>query len=110
EEALGKAYDAGLMRRLLAYLRPYRGMTVSALALILLSSLLQLVGPLAMAVALDLFIRPRGAGTQISTISAWVRHLLLARGIDPAAIPAQGLAVTSCVYLGSLLLTFFVLY
>ena len=27
EEALGKAYDARLMRRLLGYLRPYRGMT-----------------------------------------------------------------------------------
>jgi ATP-binding cassette subfamily B protein len=110
EESLDKAFDAGLLRRLLAYLRPYRGMTVSALALILLSSLLQLVGPLTVAVALDLFVRPRGAGTQISAISAWVRDLLLARGIDPALIPAQGLAVTSCVYLASLVLTFCVLY
>jgi ATP-binding cassette subfamily B protein len=110
EESLDKAFDAGLLRRLLAYLRPYRGMTVSALVLILLSSLLQLVGPLSVAVALDLFVRPRGAGTQISAISAWVRDLLLARGIDPALIPAQGLAVTSCVYLASLVLTFCVLY
>src|SRR5881275_1258196 len=61
EEVLGKAYDARLMRRLLGYIRPYRGMTATALALILASSVFQLVGPLATAVALDLFIRPQGS-------------------------------------------------
>ena len=40
EEALGKAYDARLARRLLAYLRPYRGSVVLALVLTIL------VGPL----------------------------------------------------------------
>jgi ATP-binding cassette, subfamily B, multidrug efflux pump len=110
EEALDKGFDAGLFRRLLAYLRPYRGMTAGAVALILVSSLLQLVGPLAVAVALDLFVRPRGTGTQVSAVSAWVRAVLLARGIDPASIPMQGLAVTSAVYLAALILTFFVLY
>jgi ATP-binding cassette subfamily B protein len=110
EETLGKGFDAGLLRRLLAYLRPYRGMTVGAVALILLSSALQLVGPLAVAVALDLFVRPAGAGSQVSTVGAQVRDLLLARGIDPAAIPAQGLAVTAIVYLTALILTFWVLY
>jgi ATP-binding cassette subfamily B multidrug efflux pump len=110
EETLDKAFDAGLMRRILGYLRPYRGMTISALALILLSSLLQLVGPLAVAVALDLFIRPRGAGAQVSAVSAWVRGLLLARGIDPPQIALQGLAVTALIYLAALVLTFVVLY
>jgi len=110
EETLDKAFDAGLMRRLLGYLRPYRGMTISALALILLSSLLQLVGPLAVAVALDLFIRPRGAGTQVSAVSAWVRGLLLARGIDPSQVAMQGLTATSFIYLAALVLTFVVLY
>jgi ATP-binding cassette, subfamily B, multidrug efflux pump len=110
EEALDKAFDAGLLRRLLAYLRPYRGMTVGAVALILVSSLLQLVGPLAVAVALDLFVRPPGSGAQVSAVSAWVRDALVARGIPPASIPVQGLAVTSSVYLASLILTFFVLY
>ena len=110
EESLDKGFDAGLMRRLLSYLRPYRGMTVAAVALILLSSLLQLVGPLAVAVAIDLFIRPRGAGTQVAAVSAWVRDALLARGIDPAAVPFQGLAATSGIYLAALVLTFCVLY
>ena len=110
EEALGKAYDARLMRRLLGYLRPYRGMTVAAVALIILSSALQLVGPLAVAVAMDLFIRPPEAGDKLSGVSLWVRDALLARGMEPAAIASQGLMVTSLIYFGALVLTFLVLY
>lgn len=110
EETLDKAFDAALLRRILGYLRPYRGMTISALGLILLSSLLQLVGPLAVAVALDLFIRPRGAGMQVSAVSAWVRDILLTRGIDPSQVALQGLGVTALIYLSALILTFVVLY
>lgn len=110
EEALGKAYDARLMRRLLGYLRPYRGMTVSAVALILLSSALQLVGPLAFAVSLDLFIRPGGGPGRLSGASAWVRDALLARGIEPASVAVQGIQAVALIYLVSLVLTFLVLY
>lgn len=46
EEALGKAYDARLMRRLLRYARPYSTLVVFAVALLLIEGLLQLVGPL----------------------------------------------------------------
>ena len=81
EEVLGKAYDARLMRRLLGYVRPYRGMAVGALMLILGSSLLQLVGPLATAVALDLFIGPRGAETQISASSAVIVWTMAVLGL-----------------------------
>ena len=35
DEILGKAYDARLMRRLLGYLRPYRGLVVLGLGIIL---------------------------------------------------------------------------
>lgn len=45
EEALGKAYDARLMRRLLSYLRPYRWKVVLAVAVLVAGSLLQVVGP-----------------------------------------------------------------
>ncbi len=110
EEVLGKAYDARLMRRLLGYIRPYKGMTVSALALILASSVCQLVGPLATAVALDLFIRPQGSTGQISAPSLFVRGQLLARGIDPARIAVQGLTVTSLIFFAALVLTFISLY
>ena len=46
DEALGKAYDARLVRRLLAYVRPYRPLVVAALACIMIQSGMQLVGPL----------------------------------------------------------------
>ncbi|MFL6200241.1 MAG: ABC transporter ATP-binding protein [Thermoanaerobaculia bacterium] len=110
EEALGKAYDARLMKRLLGYLRPYRGMTAAAVALIFCSSALQLVGPLAFAVSLDLFIRPGGDPGKLSGVSAWVRDALLARGIEPASVAVQGLNVVAVIYLVALVLTFLVLY
>jgi len=111
EEILGKAYDARLMRRLLAYVRPYRLMTAGAVALILASSALQLVGPLATAVALDLFVRPAQArAAALSGVSRMVQHALLAHGIDPARVQASGLAVVAVVYIAALLLTFLTIY
>ncbi|MDP9122378.1 MAG: ABC transporter ATP-binding protein/permease [Acidobacteriota bacterium] len=98
------------MRRLLRYVRPYRGMTAAAVALILFSSLLQLVGPLAMAVALDLFIRPAGRGARMSTVSVAVRDALLARGIDPQTVAVQGVGVVALVFLTVQILTFVTLY
>ncbi|HTQ80928.1 MAG TPA: ABC transporter ATP-binding protein [Thermoanaerobaculia bacterium] len=111
EEGLGKAYDARLMRRLLAYIRPYTGMTVFSLIFIFISSLLQLAGPLVTAVAVDLFIRPdREVGVTHSALSEQVRHALLARGIDPGQIAVQGVTVSAAIYFASVLLTFLVLY
>ncbi|HEX3552614.1 MAG TPA: ABC transporter ATP-binding protein [Thermoanaerobaculia bacterium] len=110
EEVLGKAYDARLMRRLLGYIRPYKGMTATALVLILASSLFQLAGPLITAVTLDLFIRPQGSESQISAPSVFIRSQLLARGIDPAQIAVPGLTVMSLIFLATLILTFVALY
>jgi ATP-binding cassette subfamily B multidrug efflux pump len=56
EEVLGKAYDAGLMRRLLAYLRPYWRQVLVALVAIICSSVLQLAQPYLMKVAIDDYI------------------------------------------------------
>ncbi len=53
EEALGKAYDARLMRRLLTYLRPYRPHVVAAIAMLIAASGLALVGPWLTKVAID---------------------------------------------------------
>jgi ATP-binding cassette, subfamily B, multidrug efflux pump len=53
EEALGKAYDARLMRRLLAYLRPYRSRVVLAVLMLLVGALVELVGPWLTRIALD---------------------------------------------------------
>ena len=53
EEALGKAYDSRLMKRLLRYLRPYRWQVVAAVIMLILASGLELVGPYLTAVAID---------------------------------------------------------
>lgn len=106
--AESRGYDARLMRRLLGYVWPHRGMAAAAVGLIVLSSLLQLVGPLATAVALDLFIRPAAEGADPSAASRLVSELLTARGIELSA--EQGLAWVAGIYLGALAVTFCVLY
>jgi ATP-binding cassette subfamily B protein len=106
EEVLGKAYDARLMRRLLGYVRPYRGMAAGAVGLIVLSSLLQLVGPLVVGVALDLFVEQRSAGT--SGASRAVAAALARAGWQVE--PGRGLLVAALVYLGAIVLSFGVLY
>ncbi len=53
EEALGKAYDARLMKRLLEYLKLYRWYVVLAVAVLMVASLLQVVGPWLTKIALD---------------------------------------------------------
>jgi len=53
EEVLGKAYDARLMRRLLAYLWRYRLNVAIALGSIICASVLQLAQPYLMKVAID---------------------------------------------------------
>ncbi len=59
EEALGKAYDARLMRRLLQYLGPYRWKVVLGVAILLVVAGLELLGPYFTKVALDRAI-PQG--------------------------------------------------
>ncbi|NIP60196.1 MAG: ABC transporter ATP-binding protein, partial [Gemmatimonadetes bacterium] len=53
EEALGKAYDARLMRRLLQYLKPYRWKVVLGVVILLIIAGLELLGPYFTKVALD---------------------------------------------------------
>ena len=59
EQDLPVKYDAALMRRLLRYLRPYRGLAAGAILLLLVQSALALVGPRLTERALDVAI-PRG--------------------------------------------------
>src|SRR6266568_5734260 len=46
DDALGKAYDRKLMRRLLVYARPYRALMYGAFALLCVEGGIQVVGPL----------------------------------------------------------------
>jgi ATP-binding cassette subfamily B protein len=57
---LGRAYDARLVRRLLAYVRPY-GVTVGlSIALLLVASLADLAGPTLYRLGIDRYIAPPG--------------------------------------------------
>ncbi|HVS74006.1 MAG TPA: ABC transporter ATP-binding protein [Candidatus Acidoferrales bacterium] len=62
EEALGKAYDSRLMRRLLEYLRPYKWRVVLALAFTLVVTPLELAPPWLFQIALDRYIVPAANG------------------------------------------------
>ena len=69
EEALGKAYDARLMKRLLEYLRPYRWYVLLAVALLMVASFLEVVGPWLTRIALDDAI-PNGDGPLLAKLAA----------------------------------------
>ncbi len=53
EEALGKGYDARLMKRLLQYLQPYKRHVAVAIVILVAASLLQVVGPWLTQIAID---------------------------------------------------------
>lgn len=59
EEALGKSYDARLVRRLLGYLRPYRFLVAGSFLLMVTSAALQLAGPTLTKLAIDQAIPAR---------------------------------------------------
>ena len=63
EDALGKAYDGRLMRRLLRYARPYRGLVVGAVVLLFAEGALQLVGPLLTRRVIDVALPARDRAT-----------------------------------------------
>ncbi|MGE0593198.1 MAG: ABC transporter ATP-binding protein [Vicinamibacterales bacterium] len=69
EEALGRAYDARLMRRLVRYLRPYRGRVALAVAAIVGHSVLQLVPPLLTRIVIDDYI-PTGDLSGLAGVAA----------------------------------------
>jgi ATP-binding cassette, subfamily B, multidrug efflux pump len=69
EEALGKAYDSRLMRRLLEYMRPYKWQVFLALALTLAVTPLELAPPMLFRTAIDKYLDP-SAHHLISVLAA----------------------------------------
>ncbi len=57
EQALGKAYDARLLRRLLAYIKPYRRSAFLAVVCLIGASALSILQPYLTKVAIDRYIR-----------------------------------------------------
>ena len=76
DEALDKNYDARLLRRLLIYLRPYRGLTALAVLLLLAGAGLALVGPVLTHRALDVAIPALDTGL-LGTLAALFLAALL---------------------------------
>jgi ATP-binding cassette subfamily B protein len=70
EEALGKAYDARLMRRLMQYLHPYRWRVALALALVAVVTPLELAPPLLFRKAIDNYFVP-ALNRVLSQSQAW---------------------------------------
>src|SRR5688500_2787702 len=69
DDLLDKGYDAALLRRLLVYLRPYRGLTALAVTLLLCGAGLALVGPALTQRALDVAIPNHDTGL-LGTLAA----------------------------------------
>jgi ATP-binding cassette subfamily B protein len=94
EEVLGKAYDSRLMRRLVRYLRPYRGAVALSLAFLLVQSLMQVVGPLLTKLAIDRYLA-KSETPSSSPLDVWLSTDLWV-----------GLTQISALYLAALLLMF----
>jgi ATP-binding cassette subfamily B protein len=70
EEALGKAYDSRLMRRLLQYMKPYRWRVALALVMVAIVTPLELAPPLIFRKAIDSYFVP-ALHHVIPEASAW---------------------------------------
>jgi ATP-binding cassette subfamily B protein len=70
EEALGKAYDSRLMRRLLQYMKPYKWRVILALVMVAIVTPLELAPPLIFRKAIDSYFVP-ALNHVIPEASAW---------------------------------------
>ncbi|HYM11229.1 MAG TPA: ABC transporter ATP-binding protein [Bryobacterales bacterium] len=61
EEALGKAYDTRLLRRLARYLKPYQRLVAMSVSMLMAHSLVQTAGPYLTKVAIDKYLNPQRA-------------------------------------------------
>jgi ATP-binding cassette subfamily B protein len=107
EDEGAKAFDPRLARRLLTYLRPYRARAVGSVALVILSSALEILGPAIIAVGIDLFVRPLGGAHPVG-FSRRAGEWLQAHGW--ALDVMSGINLISAVYLLVLVAGFGVLY
>jgi ATP-binding cassette subfamily B multidrug efflux pump len=94
EEVIGKAYDSRLMKRLLAYLRPYKWQVTLALVAIVLKSAADVAGPLLTLLAVDIYLT-RNPGA----------HPFFASHLSPT--PLGGINQICAIYVGLLLFSFF---
>lgn len=84
EEALGKAYDARLMRRLVRYLKPYRWHVALALVILLLGAGMAVVGPWVTRLVIDEAIPSGDTGRLAVLISVYMATVVLAFALEYA--------------------------
>ena len=81
EEALGKAYDSRLMRRLLQYMKPYKWRVVLALVMVAIVTPLELAPPLIFQKGIDKYFVPELKGLITEALAwsgiGWLSLLLL---------------------------------
>ena len=94
EDVLGKAYDSRLMKRLLHYLRPYTWQVAIALLAIIVKAGSDVSLPYLIKVAIDKYLT-RAPGVH-SFLDPWL-----------STRPLVGIAQVSAMYLGLLVLSFF---
>src|SRR5438874_2580391 len=104
EEALGKAYDSRLMRRLLTYLRPYKWQVAFALSTIVLKAAADVAGPLLIIMAVDNYLAPKIAVDKYLAHKAGV-HSFLDRWLS--SNPLTGIAQLGGFYVFLLGFSFF---
>src|SRR5713226_6788591 len=92
EEALGKAYDSRLMRRLLQYMKPYRWRVALALVMVAVVTPLELAPPLIFRNATDSYFVPP------------LQHVI------PEASAWSGIGVLSLLFLSVLAFDFLAQY
>lgn len=107
EEVLGKAYDSRLMKRLLAYLRPYRWQVVVALISIVLKSAADVIGPVLTLVAIDLYLAPVAGLAHGPVPEKLLSKLHSAFEGRFSPDPLTGIGQICAVYVGLLLFSFF---
>ncbi len=96
EEKLGKVTDWPLLRRLLGYLRPYRGRVTLGIGLLIIHSAVRASGPILYKLAVDLYLLPNPEATAKLT---W-----LTRDLSPE--PFTGLNQIALIYLALVLVGF----
>jgi ATP-binding cassette, subfamily B, multidrug efflux pump len=95
EEALGKAYDSRLMRRLLVYLKPYKWQVIVALIAIVIKAGADIVGPYLTKIAIDRYLVRTASSGAPNWLTSWL-----------STQPFVGIAQITAIYMGLLLATF----
>jgi ATP-binding cassette subfamily B protein len=96
EEALGKAYDSRLMKRLLRYLKPYRWPVAISLIAILVKAGADVLGPFLVAVEVDRYLAPTHQPSPLDSLFS--------------GNPLIGVAQIAAIYVGLISLSFLLEY